>query len=412
LNQAPQPPNNEPEGIPRNTRLALAVLRAAAVPAKPAVRTKMKGLIGMVGKKAESLKKPLLQIIGRSGWTSEKNPSVVDKMVSFFAKLSTPVDVAKLGRVVFSIDALLVRTEIDLKSLGDDIGDILTLEDEIVVLDRAIFVASSDEPTKAQRFDALVKSYYVANKFETGYLGHLTRLCNGIRKITDDDKTGIMEIVVKILDAPESDKPRLDIHLALATIEYFAKFGRLPKSEWYSGGNRQVSDMLEKLAQVPIASYKSIFFELIGICAWDAESQAYCLERMADFLNFPPWLFFEPDRNSGVLAGLIDEFDNFTNRRTQPVLYEVSSLCHWKDDQWMEGTAEKLDCVNQISAIVVESARQLRAEIDARFNQEYQRVGKDLSVIIPQEITSAQTRLKNSLDSKLVELGLKLIQKP
>ena len=234
-----------PEGpsTPLNTKLSLDVLRAAESPAIRKIRRKMKGLIGKVKSvEDESLKKLLLQIIARSGWTGVMNPKVVDKMVSYFDELPTPEDVSKLGRVVFSIDALLVRTEIDLESLGGDIGDILTSEDKIVVLDRAIFGADSDEPTKAQRFDALVKSYYLANKFDTGYLGHLTRLCNGISEITEDSKAGIREIVDKILGAPEFSQPRLDIHLALAKIEYFAKFKRLPESVWYLGGRETQHD--------------------------------------------------------------------------------------------------------------------------------------------------------------------------
>jgi hypothetical protein len=359
-----------PEGpsTPLNTKLlSLDVLSAAKSPAIRESRHKMKGLIGKVKSvEDESLKKLLLQIIARSGWTGEMNTKVVDKMVWFIGKNpAATADVAKLGRIVFSIDALLARTEFDWKSLGDDIGDILTLEDEIVVLDREIFGANVDERTKAQRFDALVKSYYVANKFDTGYLGHLTRLCNGISGITDDDKTGIMEIVVKILDAPVSDTPRLDIHLALATIEYFAKFGRLPKSEWYLGGNSKVSDMLEKLAQVPIASYKSIFFELIGICAWDAKSQANCLMRMADFLNFPQWLFVVDDSAIPVVLAQLEDADLLWLPNTPHTHFlDMSSLCHS-----CERGSQKLDCLKQMEAFAIHSVIRLRGNIEKSFDR-------------------------------------------
>ncbi len=376
------------------------IVLAKTAPAQRAIRTKMKGLIGMVGEKAQSLHKPLLQIIGRSGWTSGRNPSVVDKMVSFFAKLSTPVDVAKLGRVVFSIDALLVRTEIDLESLGDDIGDILTSEDEIVVLDRAIFGANVDERTKAQRFDALVKSYYVDNRFETGYLGHLTRLCNGISGITDKDKTGIMAIVDKVLVAPVSDTPRLDIHLALATIEYFAKFKRLPESAFYSEDSDTVAEMLKKLASVPIASYKSIFFELIGICAWDPKSQLTCLERMADFLNFPQWLFVvDASLIPNVLQQVTNEWFVWSSFKPKRHFFDLSSLCGSLEHdsqqvdllQQRELKRQKLDCLKQMEAFAIHSVIRLRGNIENSFD-------KGLSDIVH--------------EIELVESGLEEMQKP
>ena len=146
--------------------------------------------------------------------------------------------------------------------------------------------------------------------------------------------------------------------------------------------------MLQKLALVPIASYKSIFFELIGICAWTVGLQLICLEGMARFLDFPVSVF-EGGEIEERLGYLTEYCPLFHQLKDETRLYKFSCRCNHRP-----GFERK--CLEEEASLVIKAATQLRLEIEERFNQYFAQDQAYRGVVptILSAITSAERKLK------------------
>jgi hypothetical protein len=281
------------EGHQQREELCLAVLNAATIPSGYFTRNKMTTLIKQVGNlDGFDRIKVLLQIIARSGWTSERNPKVIDRVVKF-VRANLDGNHLILGNVIGRIDDLLNQEPLDLSSLGQQIDDILFVDGELVILAKALPL----EP-QAKTFDDRVKNYFAANKFGARYLARFTREYTGkIHSTLDDEsKRRLMARVDKIAPSQSSpdqmsldpylNEPNVGVHLALGEIKYLGIVGKYPNPNISVDDHDFTKSALKYIKEHTsmTESDKFIFLELIASCAWTARSQQACLDAMKEYL--------------------------------------------------------------------------------------------------------------------------------
>ncbi len=289
----------EDAGLCRDTTTnILSVLGAAKFKADSVYRKKMNNLIeSMKRGDDKDLKKAILQLIGRSGWTgaTNPNPNLLDEIAKFVEWVKGAKQggigarIAKINSAIGQIDALLKPRHIDLESMGTNIWDILTVEGgDWVILGKEEFPGIPNSAT----FDERVKEYFFVNNFGAGYLATLFRdyTRSWSQELNEGSTPRLTKRVGEILAIENLNAPNVGIHLALGEIEYLALFGHYPVS-----GNEAQSAVIEHdvtkntlkfLKDSPQikASDKSVFLQLIAKCGWTGASQKECLDLMAYYL--------------------------------------------------------------------------------------------------------------------------------
>ncbi len=345
---------------PAKTDPRKEVLSAALQPLDSSIGPRINELIASVGKlRDDNLKKPLLQIIARSGWAGERNSNLLVRMmiyVNLFLRQELK-DIVAIGKVVFQIDNLLKQEDLNL--LGGQIGNILTVDRDLIILGRVKPSDKIGDPIDeaiAMEFDLLVVDYFRQNNLGTEYLKDFSGIIASqaglesiktklivLAKNAIKNNTGNRHGVFGFHSGNKQTLPiDYGLHRALGAIEFCAKLIRptslnlailqtvLNPSQ--SRTNRNMNALIKKIGTVTDEDLKKALLQLVARAAWAGDKETEIATNMIKFID---------ERIlSGVPEGLAQSL-----AKTQVLVGQIDALIDSADVTTSQKLGEKMNAL-------------------------------------------------------------------